>query len=382
MAFLSSFPLPEQTLFLRKPSFPINEVKHSKMHGKFAPICGNKVDNVDLVQMPPRSTRRNFFVESCFAASLAVGAFAFQRTDEDDRARLFKYRAFSDMNGIIYDTRRTSYLPPSPTNLNTFSDEEETGVVCIGEIHNNKLHHLAQLDIIKALRSLDDIRPMAIGMEMVMRKDQQHLDAFIRREIGLWKLFKRLDWDASWGFDYQLYAPILRFARMNNIPLVGLNAPQTLVHQVARRGLSGLSADERAELPEMDLNNKLHMTQFFKTMMGPGGAHNHLDMDSFLKYYQAKTLWDEYMSESVARYIETSASFKEGGRFVVLAGNGHIEGRTSIPDRIQRRTGTVPFVVVPQSVAFEDAWPVLQGPLPDKTVADWVWFTRRPIDLV
>mmetsp|Transcript_24331 Transcript_24331/g.39990 ORF Transcript_24331/g.39990 Transcript_24331/m.39990 type:complete len:233 (+) Transcript_24331:13-711(+) len=230
--------------------------------------------------------------------------------------------------------------------------------------------------------SLDDIRPMAIGMEMVMRKDQQHLDAFIRREIGLWKLFKRLDWDASWGFDYQLYAPILRFARMNNIPLVGLNAPQTLVHQVARRGLSGLSADERAELPEMDLNNKLHMTQFFKTMMGPGGAHNHLDMDSFLKYYQAKTLWDEYMSESVARYIETSASFKEGGRFVVLAGNGHIEGRTSIPDRIQRRTGTVPFVVVPQSVAFEDAWPVLQGPLPDKTVADWVWFTRRPIDLV
>ncbi len=51
--------------------------------------------------------------------------------------------------------------------------------------------------------------------------------------------------------------------------------------------------------------------------------------------YQVMTAWDEYMADSAARFQRD----RHLRRLVVLAGGGHIERGSGIPDRASKRTG-------------------------------------------
>lgn len=65
---------------------------------------------------------------------------------------------------------------------------------------------------------------------------------------------------------------------------------------------------------------------------------------------------------------------------VLLAGNGHVQARDGIPDRVQRRTGLRPFTVVPVSVPWTpEGLPDIDHP-PGKSFADWVYFTQPEIE--
>lgn len=71
---------------------------------------------------------------------------------------------------------------------------------------------------------------------------------------------------------------------------------------------------------------------------------------------------------------------RAGGRIVLLAGNGHVQARDGIPDRVERRTGLKPFTVVPVSVEWtEEGLPDIDHP-PGNTFADWVYFTQNEIE--
>ena len=64
---------------------------------------------------------------------------------------------------------------------------------------------------------------------------------------------------------------------------------------------------------------------------------------------------------------------------MLLAGNGHVQARDGIPDRVERRTGLKPFTVVPVSVEWtEEGLPDIDHP-PGHAFADWVYFTQNEI---
>lgn len=64
---------------------------------------------------------------------------------------------------------------------------------------------------------------------------------------------------------------------------------------------------------------------------------------------------------------------------VLLAGNGHVQGRDGIPDRFERRSGLKPFTVVPVNVDWTpEGLPDIDSP-PGKSFADWVYFTQYEI---
>jgi len=64
---------------------------------------------------------------------------------------------------------------------------------------------------------------------------------------------------------------------------------------------------------------------------------------------------------------------------VALAGSAHIQDRDGVPERIQKRTGTDVFTVVPVTVKFEKetGLPIVKEP-EDQDFADWVWYTQSP----
>ncbi|CAN0444377.1 unnamed protein product, partial [Discosporangium mesarthrocarpum] len=247
-------------------------------------------------------------------------------------------------------------------------------LLCLGEVHTHPLHHRMQFNVMKATHAASEAldEPMAIGLEMFYRQQQGALDRYVFLHGSLKLLKLETQWDQTWGFDFNQYAKIFRFAQENGIKLVGLNAPNPLTYLVSKVGLDGLPRELRQLLPEMDLGQTAHRHRFKEAM--EAFPHGETDDATFQRMYESQTLWDEYMADTASRFLK-----KNGGRMVMLAGSKHIESRDGIPDRVQRRLGLRPFTVVPLSVSWtREGLPDIDQP-PGNSFADWVYYTQKEI---
>mmetsp|Transcript_11170 Transcript_11170/g.19080 ORF Transcript_11170/g.19080 Transcript_11170/m.19080 type:complete len:379 (-) Transcript_11170:209-1345(-) len=272
----------------------------------------------------------------------------------------------------IFDTRIGSYLPPKPKQiLPRHLTSEEDRLIFVGENHSNPLHHRIQLDIIKALYESDSSRPLAIGFEHFYRQHQRILDSFIRGRISLVQLRNLVHWDSMFGYEFKLWVPILQYACENSIPVLGLNVPGAVTELIAEGGLNSLPGALRELLPEVDLSNQPHYEHFVATIAG----HHQLEGNMLKNYYEALSLWDEYMADSAAKFMTADSEFNaKRGRLVVLCGNAHVEGKFGVPDRVTKRTGLQTFTVVPKSVRMTDErLPDIERP-DSRDVADWLWY--------
>lgn len=61
---------------------------------------------------------------------------------------------------------------------------------------------------------------------------QAPLDRYVYKHGDLRLLKDETQWDKTWGFDFNQYAKVFRYAREQGIRLVGLNAPSSLLYLV------------------------------------------------------------------------------------------------------------------------------------------------------
>ena len=204
-------------------------------------------------------------------------------------------------------------------------------VVYLGEVHDRAADHRIQLEILQALRSR---RPLIIGMEMFQRPFQAALDDYIAGRIPEPELVKRTEYTTRWRFDWELYAPILRFARQHQLPVVALNPPGDVVRTVARQGLEGLKDRDRQWIPapaEIRLEPESYRERL--RQLYDSFHHSQGNTASFDRFFLAQVVWDETMAEQVAIALKQSPD----SLIVVLAGQGHILYRDGIPQRVARR---------------------------------------------
>jgi len=216
-------------------------------------------------------------------------------------------------------------------------------IVYVGETHNRFSHHVVQLEIIKNLHRKG--RKLAIGMEMFQRPVQEILDDYVAGKVDERDFLKKSEYFRRWGFDYNLYRPILQFARSEHIPVVALNIPKEIVDKVARSGLESLTGEEKKDVPTgMDFSDAAYKERLAKVFQ----EHESLRDRPFDFFYQAQILWDEAMSESIDTFLRK----QPGYQMVVLAGNGHLAHGSGIPRRTMRRNGH-DYAVVLNDVEIE-----------------------------
>jgi len=230
-------------------------------------------------------------------------------------------------------------------------------IVYVGEYHDRFAHHNVQLQVIKSLHKKDP--KLAIGMEMFQRPFQKTLDDYMGGAIDEREFLKRSEYFKRWGFDYNLYKPILDFARAEKVPVVALNLTREIVEKVSKSGMDALSDEERKALPQqMDFSDDDYRGRLKQVF----GQHKSPDERSFDFFYQAQILWDETMAESIDRYLKQHPDL----RMVVLAGGGHIAFESGIPLRAFRRNSE-PYVTVLNDADLEPG------------VANYIVFPR-PLD--
>jgi uncharacterized iron-regulated protein len=234
---------------------------------------------------------------------------------------------------------------------------ESFDVVFVGEVHTNAEHHLIQLQI---LQSLIDIDPnLSIGVEFFQRDTQDILDRYLSGDIDEETFLEKSHWRKIWGYPYHLYRPLFLTARREGVPVIALNGARDIVRKVAREGLSGLDEEERSMIPrEMDLNNQAHRTYVREVYE----RHGHGNLKEFEFFYEAQTVWDEMMAETIAGAVR-----EHGKKMIVFLGNGHIIEKFGVPDRTRRR--------IPVSFASVIPYPLREAITLEKGMADYVWLT-------
>lgn len=200
-------------------------------------------------------------------------------------------------------------------------------VAVVGEQHDQLPHHRLQARVIQALGQASAGK-VSVALEMVPWSLQGPLDRYRAGEIDEDGLRAAVDWETTWGHDFELYRDIFRTGREVRARFVGVNAPRDLVRSVAREGVDGVTAEQREVLPELDLNDEEHKRQIQAVFEQhhPPAAGGALD-----RFYAAQVLWDESMADGSAKALD------EADKVVVLAGVGHVAGYRGIPNRLLRR---------------------------------------------
>lgn len=245
---------------------------------------------------------------------------------------IYKYIAESE-KGIVVEIREPTkaiYIP-SITNLEKIiEDIKNKKVIYIGEHHDQFAHHINQLNIIKELSKLN--KKLAIGMEMFQSPFQKEIDDYINGKIDERQFLQKTEYFKRWGLDYNLYKPIIEFAKENKIPIVALNIDREFVSKVSKSGIDSLIEKEKKLLPsEMDFSDRDYKERLREVFNGhPDSRRVNFDF-----FFQSQIIWDEAMAESINRFLSDNRNYQ----IVVLAGSGHLMYGSGIPKRAFRRNG-------------------------------------------
>jgi uncharacterized iron-regulated protein len=209
---------------------------------------------------------------------------------------------------------------------------KDAAYVLIGEEHTNGCDHLVQAELIDAMAQAG--MDLAVGLEMVAVDRQPILDRFNEGRLSTGDLEATLDWPATWGFPFALYAPIFHVAEKRHIPVFALNAPRDLVRKASRDGLDSLTPAERGMLPERVIGpseeQKQELEVFFKSHRGivtknrPGAKP--ATFDTFLF---TQSLWDTQMADRAVRVHKAT-----GRTVAVVAGGAHVERGWGVKRRL------------------------------------------------
>jgi uncharacterized iron-regulated protein len=210
----------------------------------------------------------------------------------------------------------------------------KANVVYLGETHDNPQHHQTQLDIIQSLHKQK--QKIAIALEMFQRPYQQFLDQYIAGKITEQELLEKTEYNQRWGFPWEYYAPILRYAQANKLPVLALNTPSEITRQVAREGLASLTRQQRQFIPPLT-EIRTDNAKYRQLILDAFEQHQqagHGSSSDFENFFLTQVLWDETMAEKIAQFHQDNPSHQ----VIVLAGQGHIIYGYGIPSRVARRS--------------------------------------------
>jgi aminopeptidase N len=278
--------------------------------------------------------------------SLALNVPASTARDGDEEPAIFNEKGTStdEKNAGSHGEAKMELKRPTEvidlSTLKTLPDAIEGAsgkkIVYVGEYHDQYAHHLVELEVIKGLYLKN--QKVAVGMEMFQRPFQKVLDDYISGAIDEREFLKKSEYFKRWGYDYNLYKPILDFARAEKIPVIALNQRTEIIDKVSKNGMDALTDEEKKEVPQqMDLSDDKYRDRLKDIF----NQHKGSDEKSFDFFYQAQVLWDETMALSVDEFLKKDPDFN----MVVFAGGGHLAYGSGIPKRAFRRNG-FPYLIV------------------------------------
>ncbi|MCZ2481636.1 ChaN family lipoprotein [Aquirufa nivalisilvae] len=172
---------------------------------------------------------------------------------------------------------------------------QKQDVVLIGELHNNPISHWLELEIIQSCYLQ---RKLVLGAEMFEQDNQGALSAYLAGKISA----KGLDSSARLWRNYKTdYAPLVNFAKENQVNFIATNVPRKYASLVSKGGfeaLNQISAEEKSWMAPLPIAYDANLPCYQKmiTMMAGHATPNmpkaQALKDATMAYFIMKN-WEE-----------------------------------------------------------------------------------------
>ena len=258
----------------------------------------------------------------------------------------------------------------SPVSQQNYTRQEfllnlsKANVIYLGETHTSEADHKAQLEIIQQLYGKKG--KIAIAMEMFQRPYQSAIDRYLAGKITEQEHLTQTEYQQRWGFPWEYYAAILRFAKENRLPVLAVNTPSEVTRKVARQGLESLTPEDKKYIPSLSeiRTDNAQYRQMLLDIFNQHQKDGHGASQSFERFFSAQVLWDETMAETIAEFVKANPNYT----VIVLAGQGHLVYGYGIPSRVARRLGNS-LVQKTILLNFDAELPLNK----DQPIADFFW---------
>ncbi len=192
---------------------------------------------------------------------------------------------------------------------------KENDVILFGEYHNNPISHWMQMELTK---ELDQNGQLTLGAEMFERDNQVALDQYLSGEIDA----KALDTLARLWPNYKTdYAPIVNYAKANDIPVIATNIPRRYAAKVNKEGgfeaLNSLSDEEKGWVAPLPVEFDAELPQYkamFEMMAGHGGSIDMVKAQAIKDATMAYSILENYSDDHTFLHLHGSfhSDFFEG----------------------------------------------------------------------
>jgi uncharacterized iron-regulated protein len=226
-------------------------------------------------------------------------------------------------------------------------------VVLLGETHDNPEHHRWQLSTLAGL--LAERPAMVIGFEAFPTRVQPVLDRWVAGELTAEAFLEQVEWRRVWGYDPELYLPLLHFARQHRIPVVALNVDRAFVGRVGREGWAAIPPAERLGLGDPAPPAEAYLDRLARSYLDHGPRRSGAAPDpaslrgdpAFRRFVDAQLTWDRAIAEALAR-----ARGRPGDPLVVgIVGSEHARQRHGVPQQLADLGIADTAVLLPQDRA-------------------------------
>ncbi|NLA25215.1 MAG: ChaN family lipoprotein [Bacteroidales bacterium] len=200
---------------------------------------------------------------------------------------------------------RLYFADGKPASFNNILEQShKSDVVLFGEYHNNAVSHWLQLMLTKELFTLKK-ENLILGAEMFEADGQLILDEYL---AGFITEKNFIDQARLWKNYSTDYAPLVNFAKENNLKFIASNIPRHYAAMVAREGfealnkLSDIAKTYIADLPiKYDAN-----LDCYKAMLAMGGGMGRPANENLPK---AQAIKDATMAQFIFKNISKNSLF-------------------------------------------------------------------------
>lgn len=174
---------------------------------------------------------------------------------------------------------------------------DQADIILFGEYHNDPIAHWLQLEVTQSLAPNNDL---ILGAEMFETDNQQVLNDYLTGRIDQAALdtLARL-WD-NYPTDY---APLVNFAKANQLPFIATNIPRRYASRLFRQGISSLeNLDDEEKAWMTPLPFKFDITlPGYQAMLDMGGGNE--------DFPKAQAIKDATMAHFILKNYQKEATF-------------------------------------------------------------------------
>jgi len=225
-------------------------------------------------------------------------------------------------------------------------------VALFGEYHNNPISHWLQLEV---TRDCKQHRDLILGAEMFERDNQEALERYLTGEIDAKQLAEQARLWKNYDTDY---APLVNFAKANNLAFIGTNIPRRYASSVSKGGfeaLDTLSAEAKSWIAPLPIVFDPELPGYLKMieLMGDHGTPNMV---------KAQAMKDATMAHFLLQ------AYRPGSLFIHYNGAYHSDNYEGILWYLRRQQPTLRYATI-STVSQSDISKLLPE---NKGIADFI----------